>query len=85
MYAWVPRKRRRLKSQLVGATFAGVCWTLFSMIFSFYLQNFPAFTMYGSFATIIILLMWTYVCMVLLLAGAQINEVLLKFKENKNG
>lgn len=84
MYAWIPKNRKKLRTELVGATFAGVCWTLFSMGFSFYLQNFPSFTMYGSFATIIILLMWTYVCMILLLAGALINKI-LNSKERQNG
>lgn len=80
MYAWVPYKKSLPHKMWKGALFSGVSWTLFSWGFSFYLDNFNAFTMYGSLATIIIIMVWIYVCMTLFLFGGVINVYFIDLK-----
>lgn len=73
LYAWVPNKRTKPHTQLRGAAFTGVTWTLFSYAFSLYLELFPAFSIYGSLTTVIITMFWLFVAMNLLFLGALIN------------
>lgn len=73
-YALLPYKRYKIREQLPGAVFSAISWTGFSYIFSLYINNFNAFSMYGSLTTIIIFLFWLYVCMYILLIGANLNR-----------
>ena len=55
-------------------TSIAVAWSIFSYGFSFYFEIFPGFSnMYGNLATIIMVMVWLYICMNLLLYGAEIN------------
>ena len=57
-----------------GVLFLAVAWSIFSYGFSFYFEIFPGFSnMYGNLATIIMVMVWLYICMNLLLYGAEIN------------
>jgi len=68
---------RFYRSQLPGALFASLGWTLFSYFFSLYIKYFPSASyIYGSLATIILMMLWLYFCMIILLAGAEINKIL---------
>ena len=49
-------------------------WSLFSYFFSIYFDMFPGFSnMYGSLTALIMVMLWLYICMNLLLYGAEIN------------
>lgn len=74
LYTWLPNKRLRMKEQLPGAIFAAVIWSLFSWAFSIYIDKFGGFSIYGSLTTIIITMMWLYICMYIIMLGAQINS-----------
>ena len=51
-----------------------VAWMIFSYGFSLYFEFFPNFgNMYGSMTALIMVMLWLYVCMNLLLYGAEIN------------
>lgn len=76
LYAELPSHRMKIRMQFVGAVFTSVTWTIFSYFFSLYVENYNAFTMYGSMATIIILLFWLYACMYLVFIGANLNKYL---------
>ena len=68
---------RRYRSQIPGAAFASAGWMIFSYGYSIYLQYFPtASYIYGSLAALTLLLFWLYFCMMILLAGAEINKLL---------
>lgn len=70
---------RKYRSQLPGAAFASAGWMLFSYFYSLYLQYFPSASyIYGSLAAIMLLMFWLYFCMIILLAGAEINKLLYK-------
>lgn len=70
---------RRYRSQLPGAVFASAGWMLFSYFYSLYLEYFPSASyIYGSLAALMLLMFWLYSCMIILLAGAEINKLLYK-------
>jgi len=75
LYKFVPNRKARLYSQAPGALFSSVCWYLFSIGFSLYVDYSPGFAnMYGSLATIVMVMLWLYFCMYILLLGAEINS-----------
>ena len=62
---------------LPGVIFATLGWVGFSYIFSLYIKNVSMYTyLYGSMGALILLLMWTYICILILLIGAEINVLL---------
>lgn len=80
LYYAVNRKgafvRGRLWAHLPGAILAAAGWLLFSYFFSLYTSYFTgASYIYGSLTAVILLLFWLYVCMIILLIGAEINKL----------
>ena len=74
LYKVLPNRKATFKSQIPGAFLIAIAWSVFSYGFSFYFEIFPGFSnMYGNLATIIMVMVWLYVCMNLLLYGAEIN------------
>jgi len=73
IYAWVPDKKTRPRKQWKGALFTGTTWTVFNWAFNFYLQRFSTFNLYGSMATVVIMLIWVYTLSVLFMFGGIIN------------
>ncbi len=73
MYKFLPNRKATLKSQLPGAVISAVAWSVFSLIFSIYLEYFNISNMYGSLTTIIMIMLWIYFCMFIVLLGAEIN------------
>lgn len=75
LYKFVPNRKARLYSQAPGALLSSVCWYLFSIGFSLYVDYSPGFSnMYGSLTTIIMVMLWLYFCMYIILIGAEINS-----------
>ena len=63
-----------MKSQAPGALMIAVGWSVFSFFFSLYFEIFPNISnMYGSLTALIMVMLWLYICMNLLLYGAEIN------------
>jgi membrane protein len=57
-----------------GAAIATVVWVGASWAFSFYLQNFADYNAtYGSLGAVIGLMMWTWISVIILIVGAEIN------------
>jgi membrane protein len=58
-----------------GAAGAAVVWLVASVLFSWYLQNFANYNAtYGSLGAVIGFMMWTWVSVLILLAGAELNS-----------
>lgn len=73
-YTFLPNRPRKFVKQLPGGVFASVAWTMFSYIFSIYLQFASNMSLlYGSFTSLVGIMMWLYICMYLLFIGAEIN------------
>ncbi len=73
-------KKTKFFSQLPGALFSTLGWIGFSYLFSFYVDNFDNYSyLYGSITTIILLMVWFYVCMYILFLGVEINIFFRRF------
>ena len=73
-YAYLPNKKLKLKSQLPGASFAAVIWSIFSWCFALYMDYGNSFNIYGSLSIIVITMMWMYFCIYIMFIGAYINK-----------
>jgi len=73
VYAYVPNGKRVFREQLPGASFTAVAWSVFSYGFSLYVDR-ADYSIYGSLAMIILLMLWMYFCMYILMVGAYINR-----------
>lgn len=74
IYTVLPSHKVHFFSQLPGALFSAAGWMTFSLFFSIYIDNFSDYSyMYGSLATIVLLMLWLYFCMYILFLGGEIN------------
>lgn len=81
VYKYLPNRtnlsKTTMKQQLPGAVFTSFGWLLISFVFSIYLNIFTGFSsMYGSLTTIILIMLWLYVCMYVILLGGELNAFL---------
>ena len=77
LYRFIPRHKVSFKSQILGAVFSSIAWIISSFVFSVYIDIFKGFSnTYGSLSSIIAVMMWIYVCMYIILLGAEINKYL---------
>lgn len=84
-YAYLPAGKRRYKSQLPGAALAMVSCAVISIGFRVYVEYFSNFTvLYGSIATIALLLFWLYLISFTLLAGGIVNRLLSDAKQSES-
>lgn len=67
-----------LKNQFPGAVLCALAWYLVSAGISVYLDYFNGFSMYGSLATIALVMLWLYLGMYSMLLCAQINLLIGK-------
>ncbi len=74
IYSYVPGRRQKFLMQLPGALFTAVIWNSFSLVFSAYLEYFGDFGVYGSLATVVIVLLWLYGMSYIVMIGAHINK-----------
>ncbi|MCI5699509.1 MAG: YihY/virulence factor BrkB family protein [Lachnospiraceae bacterium] len=76
-YTFLPNRRMKIKDQLPGALLTSVAWAAFSFGFSLYFDHYSGFAdMYGSLTTILMIMLWLYICMYLFLIGAEVNVIL---------
>ena len=81
VYKFLPNRghgaKTTMRRQLPGAVFTACGWLLISFFFSVYLDIFTGFSnMYGGMTTLILILLWLYVCMYIILLGGEINAIL---------
>lgn len=73
-------QKASIRSQLPGAVFSSLGWTGFSYLFSLYVDNFNNYSyVYGSITTIILLMIWIYICIYIMFLGLEINIFFKKF------
>ena len=80
----LPAKKIKIRSQVWGAALSSLLWILFTKLFSFYLSTFSGYSMYGSFAVIIVIGVWLYTGMYIMFMGALINEMMASRKGKDN-
>lgn len=75
------RWRERFLQHLPGAVFTTLGWMLFSYGYALYLHFFPsASAIYGSLTAVCLIMLWLYVCIIILLLGAEVNKLILRNK-----
>lgn len=85
IYKYIPKNKLKFKEQVYGAVFASAAWSIFSWLFSIYIDIFQGFSnTYGSLTSIVIVMIWVYVCMYIILLGAEINIFVKKHKIKKH-
>ena len=58
-----------------GAVVSTLLWIVGSLLFSWYVQNFGSYDkVYGSFAAVIILMLWLFITAFIILLGAELNS-----------
>ncbi len=74
LYIVVPNRKSKIKYELPGAAFTALGWSIFSYVFSIYVDMSTGFAItYGSLATLVFIMLWLYACMNVLFIGAEIN------------
>lgn len=75
LYVAIPYRHTKIKRQLPGAVFAAIGWTGFSYIFSIYVRLSERLSLlYGGLTSLIMIILWLYICMYIFLMGAEINQ-----------
>jgi uncharacterized BrkB/YihY/UPF0761 family membrane protein len=69
-----PSRNQRDIPIFSGAVFAAILWALISALFRFYVLHLGNFSWtYATIGTFIVLLLWLYLCSLVMLIGAQLN------------
>lgn len=77
-YIFSGREKGFLK-HLPGAVVSAFGWILFSRLYSVYIENFSNYSyIYGSLTAVVLMLLWIYVCVIILLFGAEVNKLMMK-------
>lgn len=77
MYTMLPNRRQHFLGQIPGAAATAVSWSVFSYVFSVYLEYAQGMSaVYGSLTAAVMLMLWLYFCVWLLFLGAEINVYL---------
>ena len=81
---WERRGRVRFRDEFPGAAIAAFGWIIFSLAYSLYFDSVPRFSyLYGSLSAVVFLMLWLYFCILILLAGAEVNRALREKREKK--
>ncbi len=77
---------KKFHRHLPGAIIAAAGWMLFSFFYSLYTVYFTGVSyIYGSLTAVILFLLWMYICMIILLVGAEINKALSGREKKESG
>ena len=77
LYKFMPKHKVTIKSQICGAIFSAIALNIISFVFSKYLYIFKGFSLtYGSLTTLMLIMMWTYLCFYIIFTGAELNKTI---------
>jgi membrane protein len=80
-YIFVPAKKVKLRHAFPGAIFSTFTWTLFTLIFQKYVDNFANYSrFYGALGAVIALMLWLLLTSLILLLGVELNAMLIERK-----
>lgn len=85
-YKGMARHEMKFKYQLIGAMFSALGWLIFLSLYTIYIDKFSNYSyIYGSLTAIILMMLWLYICMIILFMGAEINVwIYRKIKGSSN-
>ena len=77
IYLTVPKRKATIKSQLPGAALSALGWLGYSWFYSFYTDHLAGNSyVYGSLTSIILIMLWLYVCMYIFFIGGEVNSII---------
>lgn len=77
IYYYAPDVKQQFRFVSPGSIVALVLWLVFSLLFSFYVNNFGSYNKsYGALAGVAILMLYMYYSAYILLFGAEMNQVI---------
>jgi membrane protein len=87
LYRWVPNTDVRWRPALWGALVAAVAWELAKNGFAWYLGSGWADyqVVYGSLATVIVLMFWVYISGLIVLLGAHLSAAIARRADSRKG
>lgn len=78
LYMLALGRRCPLREVAPGVAVSLAAWMLLSLAFSYYVENLAHYTqLYGSIATIVVVLLWLYMSGTVLILGGELNAVVL--------
>lgn len=78
------KKGEKYKNFMPGAMFSVLLWFAFSMIFVYYVNVWVDFTtIYGSLASMMVLLIWLHTTTSAIILGAELNDLILETSPQK--
>ena len=89
IYKFLPSAKTHWKFVWTGAALAAVCFEVGKGFFLWYLEHYAQFDqIYGSLASVAILMVWTYISAMILIAGAEFSaeygRIKLEVSEGEN-
>ena len=85
MFKLMPNRRGKLLFQIPGAAFSALGWVFVSFIFSYYYENLSSYSyLYGSLSVLVFFMLWIFLCIYILLLGAEINKYIEDKIENES-
>ncbi|MGN1000496.1 MAG: YihY/virulence factor BrkB family protein [Bacilli bacterium] len=74
LYIMAPDKRIERKNVVYGSLFTTISWILVTQVYSVYVEKFSNYTtLYGSMASILILMLWLYLISYIFVLGMALN------------
>ena len=79
IYMYAPNIKQKPRDVIWGTLFSIFGWSMLSYFFTIFLNNFSNYKLvYGSLATVIVLMLWLYFASMILIIGGEINSILKK-------
>ncbi len=80
-YIFVPAKKVKFRHAFPGAIFSTFTWTVFTLVFQKYVDNFANYSrFYGALGAVIALMLWLLLTSLILLLGVELNAMLIETK-----
>jgi membrane protein len=77
----LPAHKVSLCEMIPGAVVSASGWIVFSALFGFYIDHFADYSkLYGGLTSIVLFLLWLYICMLILFFGAELSLLLRRIK-----
>lgn len=84
LYAIAQDTRTPLSAILPGALVSTLAWIALSAVYSFYTEYISNYDLvYGTLSTVAIVLIWLYLTAVILIMGAELNAVILRWRKQR--
>jgi membrane protein len=82
IFYYIPNTRVRFRDVWPGAVLVGLLWRGALSAFSWYARDLAAWNViHGSVATVVVFLLWIYVCAVILLYGVEMTAAYVRLRE----